>query len=924
MPDEKKADALLKEVQKARQGRLKIFFGAAPGVGKTYAMLQEVREKRASGLDVLIGWVDTHGRKDTQALLEGLTVLPRKKIRQRGFVYEEFDIDEVLRRHPALVVVDELAHTNAPGSRHPKRWQDVEELLAVGINVYTAVNVQHLESLNAVVEKLTGVEVRETVPDRIFDEADEVRLVDLPPADLIARLKAGKIYVRETINRALGGFFKKQNLLALRELALRRMAARAGGEATADRGSVDALAAATGVLVWIAHEKGARNLIREGARMAAGMQSSFHVVWMETGFVSEKTRVRIMRNLQLADDLGAVTQVLEGYDPVAALSYYARTHGLQTLIAARGTLGWWKRKRLAHLAPDLRIMDFSPDAPDDDDDEDDEDVPVRALLERDGWWQAVLACAFVAAICYPLQRLLDPANLVMMYLLPILFAALRYGRGPACLAAVASAVTYSVLCIEPRFTFDAANVQFLIMVLVMLGVAWSTGSLVRRLRDMTMQANVRTVHMRALFTLSKELGRVLQQDEITGALEKLMKEDLDARVDLWLYDEKQEGVEHLSGKVPNVDRGIVAWCVEHGEAAGSSTHTLPQSPYLYVPMKGRTRTHGVIVFAGTDPDTWMDPERKSVALAATDLAAMAFERLHYADMGQKTSLEMESERLRHSLVRELSHDLREPLMQISEGTEALWRRLTARGAPEADEARELLDSARRMGRLTNNLLEMSRLQAGNVELHCDWVGVDDLVTAAIGQMPDSLTTDFMVQTEVQPDCPLLYVDAQLLDTVLVNLLDNAMKYCPKGSTIRIAARRAANNVVLTVADNGPGLPPGEEQALFDPFRRGHKASVEGVGLGLAICRSIARVHGAQILAANRPTGGAVFTLIIPVKDPEAVAKEEAKAAAKKAILEKKQQEASAQEQEKSLQETPQAGEEEAPPQAVAPDTPQKE
>ena len=884
MPDNasntKTADQILKEVQKERRGKLKLFFGAAPGVGKTYAMLQEVQEKRAQGLDVLVGWVDTHARKDTEAMLAGLEVLPRKTIVHRGFKYQEFDIDEVLKRRPGLVVVDELAHSNAPGSRHPKRWQDVEELLDAGINVYTALNVQHLESLNNVVERMIGVTVNETVPDRLFDEANEVRLVDLPPADLIARLKAGKVYLRQTIEAALGSFFKQGNLLALRELSLKRMAERADAETNARRVLSQTPDLTTeGIVLWLGNASGAEELVRSCSRLSATQQRNWHVVWYDDGTAGEKRRLEMMHCLALAEELGAATQVLSGFEEERAVCDYARTHGASTIAVSKAYMNFWRRRRLMNEAEDLRILEMTA-LPTETEKDTVQTTGLFAITERDGWWQSCVVTAVVALILMWLEPYIKPANAVMVFLIPTLIISMRYGRAPGVLTALLSSAAFIVLFVEPPFSFAVDDPSYLIVPFVMLLVAAGTGTLFARLRRISDQANDRTAHMRMLFTLSRELGKSLMVEEVAEILEKHAFSDLGAKIELWSSGGTVSDVKRLTANIKNVDRAIVLWCVEHGDEAGRGTHTLPYSPYLYLPLRGQMRVHGVIVFSVDEPDRWLDPEMRRVATAVADLAALALERLHYIDVSQKTLVEMESDRFRHALIQELGDELQVPLSDLTEGAEALSAKLSVQNSPEAAEGRKLLSDVRRMSRLTGNLLEMSRLQSSGFELEAKKTPIAELFEESLDEIAPSQRQQFHIVTNIAKDCPAeISVDPALIRRLLVNLLDNAVKYCSAGCTIELSAEAAAGNVLISVSDNGPGLPGGDVNRLFDPFKRGVKTgngAVAGVGLGLAISRTIARVHGAQLIGKNNADGpGCTFTLILPPPEEEE-AEEEAK------------------------------------------------
>ena len=856
-------DALLAALPRPR-GRLKLFFGASPGVGKTYAMLAEAQEKRAQGLDVVVGWVDTHGRAETEALLAGLEVLPRRQLEYRGKPVAEFDLDAVLARRPALAVVDELPHSNVPGSRHPKRWQDVEELLASGIDVYSAMNVQHLDSLNDVVSRVTGVEVNETVPDHVFDLADEVRLVDLPPDDLLARLAAGKVYLPEVAERAANHFFRKGNLIALRELTLRRMADRVDDQMRAQRevqSRPPVWGTSFGLLVVVDAANGA-NAVRHGLRLARALAAPWHAVWVDRGHAQGAERAAALAALSQAEEQGATTLVLSGTDAARLLADYARRHNLSLLALCDGVRHAVLQRQLARRAPELNLLlfpgvaDASPRRP----------WPVLAWSWR-GWLPAMLLCGGITLLALPLRTVLDSTNLVMFYLLGVLGTAVYYGRGPAALAAVLSVALFDFFFIRPYLSFAVSDVEYLITFGVMLIVGLVAGQLVASQRQSAAQARQREAHTRYLYEMARELGSALMPEQVGEITARFLQSSLGAGASLWLPDKADDGP--LAPQQPgmtDVDPAIVRWCFDHAEPAGRGTHTLPTSPLLYLPLKAPMRTRGVLVLALPDDALLADPDNRRLCDAVAALAAQTLERLHYIEVAQQTLLSIESERLRHALLAALSHDLRTPLTALSGNAEALAQGLERAGRPEAEQAQLLLEQSRRIARLVTNLLEMARLQAGGVTLRQDWLPLDELVGGAVAALGGALDRH-PLQLRLPPGLPLLYGDATLLERVLVNLLDNAVKYSPAGSPVEVSAAVDQDRIVLRVADHGPGLPPGDPARLFDPFSRGERESaIAGVGLGLAICRTIADVHGATLSATDLPQGGACFTLSLPLRE----------------------------------------------------------
>ncbi|MEQ6292226.1 DUF4118 domain-containing protein [Vogesella sp. GCM10023246] len=853
-------DALLASLPPAR-GRLKLFFGAAPGVGKTYAMLAEAQEKRAAGLDVVVGWVDTHGRAETMAMLAGLEQLPRLKREHRDRELDAFDLDAALARRPAVLVVDELPHSNAPGCRHPKRWQDVEELLSAGIDVYSAMNVQHLDSLNDVVSRVAGVAVSETVPDHVFDHADEVRLVDLPPDDLLQRLAAGKVYLPEVAQRAAANFFRKGNLIALRELALRRLADRVDSQMRAQRaiqGRMPVSGSNFGLLLLL-DDSGSEDAIRQCARLARALEAPWHAVWLDDGRQHDAAHARVQAALKLAAEQGAVTLVQSGRDNARLLADYARRHNLSLLALRSQTHSSRRLTALAQQAPELHVLLLAATPQ--------QDRGARGSgfeLGANGWWQTVLLCAGVTAVALPLRGLLEPTNQVMLYLLAVLWSAVRYGRAPAALAAVLAVGLFDFFLVPPYLTFAVSDVQYLITFAVMLIVGLVAGQLVARQRQSADMAQQREAHTRTLFELARELGQVLIEEQVGEVTARYLHSGLGARISLWRPLGEDDNLQPQQQGLPEVDSAIVRWCFDHGEAAGQGTATLPTSPLLYLPLKAPMRTRGVLVLSLPQPEQLADFATRRLCEAVAALAAQTLERLHYIDVAQQTLLSMEAERMRHSLLAALSHDLRTPLTGLTGNAETLARKLQRAGSPFTADVLLLQQQGQRIARLVTNLLEMAQLQAGSITLKKDWLPVEELVGGAIAALSGALD-EHVLHTDIDPACPLIYGDPVLLERLLANLLENAAKYSRGGSEIHISGAEEHGSIVLRVADQGVGLPPGDTAWLFRAFSRGDSESnVSGVGLGLAICRTIADAHEARLSAENLPRGGACFTLALPV------------------------------------------------------------
>ncbi|HTY03615.1 MAG TPA: two-component system sensor histidine kinase KdpD [Rhodocyclaceae bacterium] len=876
-------DALLAQLEaeqaKAQRGKLKIFFGASPGVGKTYAMLSAARLLVAQGVDLVVGVVETHGRAETMALAEGLEILPRLEIEYRGHTLREFDLDAALARKPALILMDELAHSNAPGSRHPKRWQDIEELLDAGIDVYTTVNVQHIDSLNDVVGGITGARIWETVPDKVFDAADEVVLVDLPPDELLQRLKEGKVYIPQQAERAMANFFRKGNLLALREISLRRTADRVDEDVLAYRRSQSVSGVwpmQESLLVCIGPGPGGEKLIRNAARVAAQSEAPWHAVYVETPKLQRKPdaeRAQMLKMLKLAQDAGARTAVLSGPDAAQAAIAYARQHNLGKVMVGRDRRPFWDlgfAYRLGRQAPDLDVIQVAH-AP--------AELPPRRhgtgeksapVVRRADYAWAVAIVVAVTVVATPLAKLLDLANIVMLFLLGVFFTAVRLGRGPALLSAFLAVAAFDFFFVPPQLSFAVSDVQYLVTFAVMLIVALITGQLTAGLRFQVTVAQGREQRTLALYEMARELSAALTVEQIAEITERFVAQGFNARATLMLLDARDR-LAAVGGSAEDApDIGIAQWAFDHGETAGLSTDTLPSAPMLYVPLKAPMRTRGILALRPRDLPWLPAPEQQRLLDTSATLIAIAIERVHYISVAQDALVHMESERLRNSLLSALSHDLRTPLTALAGLAESLTLAGPSLPKAQAEIAQAIREEALRTSALVNNLLDMARLETGSVKLTREWQPLEEVVGVAL-QARASVLAHHAVRVDLPADLPLLEFDAVLMERVFCNLLENAAKYTPAGSRIEIAARRDGDNVEISVADNGPGLPPGKEEALFEKFARGHEESaVAGVGLGLAIVRAVVEVHKGSVRAENRPEGGARFVVTLPVGEPPSV------------------------------------------------------
>ncbi|HEX8601502.1 MAG TPA: DUF4118 domain-containing protein [Pseudoduganella sp.] len=892
-------DALLARIQaderhalglQPARGRLRIYFGASAGVGKTFAMLAAARKLQADGLMPLVGIVETHGRAETAALLDGLEVLPLKQVAWRGRALPEFDLDGALARKPALVLVDELAHSNAPGARHPKRWQDVEELLDAGIDVFTTVNVQHLESLNDVVGGITGIRVAETLPDTVFDRADEVVLVDVPADELLARLKGGKVYQGEQAGRAAANFFRKGNLIALRELALRRTADRIGDDVQAYRveKSISPLwKSGVALLACVGPRPGGEHVVRSAARLASQLNTAWHAVYVETPALQRlpaARREKILQTLKLAQDLGATTAVLAGDDIGAAIARYALEQNISKVVLGRATPTWpWRLphlRRIVAAAPALDIVETGNDAlrgsaaP----------VPAAgasagaaAEAAPRGWRRYLLAAlgsGLLALAGLPLAGALEITNIAMLFLLGVLVVAFRLGRGPAILASFTSVAAFDFLFVQPAFSFAVSDFQYLITFAVMLAVGLITSHLTAGLRFQARVASHREERVRALYEYARELTGVLQAEQVHDITLRTLAQAFRAHITLLLPDAggRLEAPQPAPG-AHSPDLGIAQWAFDHAEAAGIGTDTLPASPLFYLPLVAPMRTRGVLVVAPRDRRWLLIPEQRRQLDTFAALAAIALERVHYIDVAQGALVQMESERLRNSLLAALSHDLRTPLTSLVGLAESLAMSKPVLSAAQMDLARALQEETVRMSTLVANLLDMARIESGAVRLNLQWQALEETVGSAL-RASRTLLAGHRVVTQLPADLPLVRYDAVLVERVLCNLLENAAKYTPAGSTITLGARIGDGMLAVTVADNGPGLPAGQEEAIFEKFTRGERESARpGVGLGLAICRAIVEAHGGSITAHRSPQDGAAFVFTLPLGTPPALPEE---------------------------------------------------
>ena len=875
-------DLLLQEVQieeeRERRGKLKIFFGAAPGVGKTHAMLEAAQRRHAEGLDVVAGIVETHGRKETQALLEGLEILPRRSIEFHGTALSEFDLDAALARNPSLMLVDELAHTNLPGSRHKKRWLDVNELLAAGINVYTTVNVQHLESLNDVVAQITGVIVRETLPDSVLDLADEIELVDLPPEDLLQRLKEGKVYVPELVAQARDNFFRKGNLIALRELALRRTAERVDEQMQRyrrDKGVKAVWPAAERILVCVGPNPLAVRLIRAAKRMAAGLRAGWITVNVEApGKVqpSEEDVKKLVEHMRLAESLGAETVVLSGHKASEEILDYARARNVTKIIVGKPTHPRWKDKLFGSMLDEIvrgsgniDVYAITGDT--------EAFVPrpmVRTAPHKehihDWLWSvaSVVVCTGIAKMMFPYFALVD---LAMLYLLGVVVTASRAGKRPSLVCTVLSVAAFDFFFVPPYYSFAVSDLRYIVTFIVMFFVAFVTSRLTVQVRDQAKASRFRERRTAALYNLSRELVHEQGVGTLSAIAMKHISEVFSSQVVVLVPNDKG------SLEIPDTGRSVLAldqremtvaqWTFDHMERAGLGTDTLPGAKALYLPLRAVSRTVGVIGILPDPSLTAFDQEQIHILESFANQTAMAIDRALLSKEAERALVKAEAETLRNTLLSSVSHDLRTPLATITGASATLLQQdIALDQACRQELVQTISEEADRLNRIVQNVLEMTRLESESMTVHKEWQSVEEIVGVVLNRLSDKLK-GYQLAVRLQENLPLIPFDSLLIEQVLTNLFDNAVKYTPQGTQLELLATIKGESLFLELADRGPGIHKGEEERIFQKFVRGYSTG-GGVGLGLAICRAIVIAHGGRIWAENRPDGGAVFRFTLPI------------------------------------------------------------
>ncbi|MFO1492414.1 MAG: sensor histidine kinase KdpD [Kiritimatiellia bacterium] len=862
------------------RGRLKLFLGMCAGVGKTYAMLQEARRELAAGRDVVIGLVETHRRAETEALVRDLPAQPRRKINYRGVAIEEMDLDGLLARKPALVVVDELAHTNAPGSRHARRWQDVRELLNAGISVLSALNVQHLESRADIVREITGTTVRETVPDPVLELADEIQLVDLTPADLLVRLGEGKVYLGDQARSAAQNFFREENLSALREIALRVAAEHTGDtlrEAMRDRGIDGPWKAGDRLLVSVSASPGSEFLIRRTRRMAGALNATWLAVSVEPDEpLSAADLARLTRHLSLARTLGAEVMTVAGPDPVEALLRVARENNVTQIIAGKSREPAWRSwlqggsfpRRLIRRSGRIDVclvQAGETDGPAAPTRRDSPATPVSA----GHWFAALGGTALLTGIGLALHRVLGHPGVAPLYLLWIVIAGLRFPRRVVLTVAIISALLWNFLFIPPLYSLTIGSLQDAAMYATFVGVALAVGNLTYRLRLAEQAERKRERRTAALFELARRTALSPEPDPGLVSTLAFVQELLSCRAAVTLREPSRRlapaPVPASMLDLPPKERGVVEWVFANRMPAGRFTDTLPDASSLHLPLAGRAGVYGVLSVQPLGSRVYTLDERDLLEALASMTAAI-LEKDHLLEAVRLAELTQASEDLHRSLLDSVSHEIKTPMAALQTGMDALDLHLRPDGPEVGEAVREIRGALRRLRRVIDNLLEMSRIQAGVVKPRLDWLEAGELFSGARELVGDALGAHRLVE-EIEPDLPPVRLDRALVESCLANLLLNAAAWSPAGATVTLRARREDGNLALSVLDQGPGLPPGEERRVFEKFYRAPGAPAGGAGLGLSIVRGFVQAHGGSVEAANRPEGGAHFRLRFPLETP---------------------------------------------------------
>lgn len=889
-PEQRPSPEALLEAAKREEGcvgKLRIFVGAAPGVGKTYEMLQNARARKKDGYDVVVGVVETHGRLETEALLEGLEVIPRRRIEYKGQWLEEMDLDGIIARRPQIVLVDELAHTNAPGSRHPKRYLDVEELLSHGINVYTTVNIQHIDSLNDVVAQITHVRVRETVPDTIFDCADAIELVDITPDDLIQRLKEGKVYVPKQAERALEHFFSPANLTALRELALRRTAERVDEQLLTQMraGAIPGpWAAGERILVCISDDPRSAGLVRYAKRLSDRLHGPWTALYVESQHslqLSEEDRDRIADTLRLAESLGGEAITIPSADRRIAddVIGYAKSYNFTQIIIGKSSRSRWFEilhgsvvHELVRRSGNISVHVIAGDAVGG------EPISKKTVRTAEGaesldlrpYLIALIAVAVALGVGELIQPWFGIENVDLVFLTAVVGIAVRYGLWPSLVASVAASLCYNFFFLPPIYTFTIADPANVVAFFFFIAMSVIVSNVAARVRTQAVVAMTRARATESLYAFSRKLAGAGTLDDVLWATAYQTALMLRVRVVLLLAE--NESIAVKSGYPPEdtldaADLAAAKWAWESDRAAGRGSDTLPGAKRLFLPMHTGRGAVGIVGIDSDKPGPLLTPDQRRLLDALMDQAALAIERVRLVEDLERAKRTAETDRLRSALLTSISHDLKTPLAAVLGAAGALRSLSDALDQrAKADLLSTIIDEAERLNRFIANLLDMTKLESGAVAPNAAPHDLGEVVGSAL-ERASKMLAGHRIEVDLAKDLPMIQIDPVLFEQVLINLLDNAAKYAPAGTTIRIQSWRNQDSVSLQVLDEGDGIPPGDLEHIFDKFYRARKADHvrAGTGLGLAISRGFVEAMQGTITAANRTDRrGAVFTITLPI------------------------------------------------------------
>jgi two-component system sensor histidine kinase KdpD len=874
-------DELLKRVEseETNRGKLKIFLGYVAGVGKTYAMLEAAHQRKTQGIDVVVGYVETHKRAETEELVNGLDVLPRKQVEYHNVSLPEMDVDEVIKRRPQIVLVDEFAHTNAPGSRHPKRYQDVEEILNAGIDVYTTLNIQHLESLNDIVAQVTGVIVRETVPDRVIDEASEIEVIDLPPDELMTRLKEGKVYIPEQASRAIDKFFRKGNLTALREMSLRRAAERVDDQMRSymrTRSISGPWAASERLVVCISPSPLAEKLIRTTRRLADELNAEWYAIYVEIATKPETkpvNRDRIGKTLQLAEELGATSLTIAGRSIEEAVLEFAHKNNITKVVVGKPLKPRWQElwngsivDKLIYASGDIDVYVISART-----------GLSKSIVPSDWQMHRPLGRYFLSLLLVAISTLLgvfirgnlEPANLVMLYLASTVVAAVFLGRGPSLLTAVAGVLAFDYFLVPPYLTFAVSDTQYFVTFLTLFFLSLVVSSLTARVREQAEAAILREKQTAAIYDLSKDLTSAADLLQVANIIISQIGRAFGHDVAIFLPENKQLQIfaSSFNYQPDNNELAVATWAYEHDQPAGRGTDTLPAASLRCHPLKTSNGIVGVLGVRSKDQTNFLSPEQRLTLAAFTNQSALAIERARFSEQVQQAELLRATETLQTALLNSISHDLRTPLVSI---TGALSSLDEDSGAIDESARHALIENARdeadRLNRLVGNLLNMTRIESDAIKLRLEFEDIQDVIGTALEQL-GSRIADREIQINIPVSFPLAPMDFTLIVQVLVNVLENAVKYSPVDSLIEASAELLNEKICLKIADRGTGIPLEDLTRVFDKFYRVQRPeNVSGTGLGLSISKGIIEAHHGSIYASIRKGGGTVITIELPLNN----------------------------------------------------------